>query len=107
MPRALPFTLREQIVRLRQADQTYAQIAATLQVKERSVEHLCKRYRARGEEGLSNDYSHCGPKQIAFDADIQQKALEMRREHPRWGGGLVRLQLIAQFAARGLPCVRT
>jgi transposase len=107
MPRALPFTLREQIVRLRQAGQTYAQIAASLQVKARSVEHLCKRYRARGEEGLSTDYSQCGPKQIAFDADIQQRALEMRREHPRWGGGLICLQLQELFAKRTLPCVRT
>lgn len=107
MPRALPFALREQIVRLRQAGQTYAQIAATLRVKERSVEHLCKRYQARGEEGLSTGYSQCGPKQIAFDADIQQAALQMRREHPRWGGGLIRLQLMAQGAERALPSVRT
>src|SRR5579872_1723910 len=107
MPRALSFALREQIVRLRQAGQTYAQIAAALAVKERSVAHLCKRHQVRGEAGLKPDYSPGGPKQIAFDAEIKQAALAMRREHSGWGGMLIRLQLREQWLTRSLPSVRT
>jgi transposase len=107
MPQALPFAIREQIVKRRQAGQTCAQIAIELKVKKRTVEHICNRYRTRGEEGLSTNYSHCGPQQIAFETDIHQAALQMRREHPRWGGGLIRLQLNEPFAQRTLPSVRT
>jgi transposase len=107
MPRALALPLREQIAQLRQQGLSYRQIAECLDVKERTVREICRRYRQQGEAGLQIHYERCGVRGIQFPAPIYQAALSLKREHPRWGAPLIRLQLAEPFPDTPLPGVRT
>jgi hypothetical protein len=107
MPRALPLPLREQIVRCHQQGQPLQQIALQLNLSYRSVCHCWQRYRVLGEAGLHNNYSHCGAKQTQFSRDLQQRVLALKKEHPRWGAPLIRLNIRAQFPQASVPSTRT
>jgi transposase len=107
MPRALPLPLREQLVELRQRGLSLAEVARQLAVPYRSVWRLWHRYAQRGSAGLAPDYAHCGPQGCQFPAPLKQAALTLKQAHPRWGAGLIRLQLAEQFPGEPLPGVRT
>jgi len=107
MPRALPLPLREQIIALRCQGHSLAQVARTLHVKEHTVRHLWERYQQRGSLGLETDYARCGRSGCRFPPALFTAALEMKRQHPRWGAGFLRVELAAQFPNVVLPGVRT
>lgn len=77
-------------------------IAQELNLKYRTVRQIWARFRQRGEAGLQLRYGQCG-RASPFPAAVQQAALALKREHPRWGGGLIHLQLAAQFAGQPVP----
>jgi transposase len=81
-------------------------IAQELELKYRSVRQIWARYRQRGEAGLQPHYEQCG-RASPFPAAIQRAALALKREHPRWGGGLIHLQLAEQFPGQLVPKERT
>jgi hypothetical protein len=64
------------------------------------------RYPQEGREGLHTHYAHCGPKGPKAPPAVPAAALELKREHPSWGAGLIRLQLVERFAASEVPQVR-
>jgi len=103
MPRALPFPQREQIVQRHQQGETLVAIAQSLKVKYRTVRQWWRRFRQHGEAGLKTHYDHCGPKAPRAAPAVHQAALTMKREHPTWGAGLIRLELRAQFPDEPLP----
>ena len=106
MPQAWPLALREQIVQRHQQGEPLTEIAAALKVPYRTVRRWWHRYQQAGPEGLRTHYSHCGPKAPKAPAAVHAAALELKREHPSWGAGLIRLQLVAQFGASEVPQVR-
>jgi hypothetical protein len=77
-----------------------------LGLKYRSVRQIWYRYRQRGEAGLQTQYKQCG-RASPFPAAVHQTALALKGEHPRWGGGLIHLQLAEQFPGQRLPKERT
>lgn len=103
MPRALPFPQREQIVQRHQQGETLAAIAQSLKVKYRTVRQWWRRFRLAGEAGLQTHYDHCGPKAPRAAPAVHQAALTMKQEHPTWGAGLIRLELLARFPDQPLP----
>jgi hypothetical protein len=107
MPRAIPRPVREQIVERHAHGEKLGRIAASLALSYRAVQALCKCYEQQGEAGLENGYGRCGKQGVQFAPAVQQAALQMKREHARWGGGLIRLQLAEQFPAQKRPGVRT
>ena len=107
MPRALALPLREQIVQRHQQGQPLQQIAQELDLSYRSVCHCWQRFCRLGEAGLPPDYNRCGTHQREFSEDLQQQVLALKKEHPRWGAGLIRLTLQPQFADTALPSART
>jgi hypothetical protein len=107
MPRAVPLPQREQLVALRQTGLPLTQIAQTLALPYRTVRGLWRRYREQGAAGLPPAYARCGPAGGRFPAALAAAAVALKQAHPRWGGGLIRLQLRAQFPAQPLPSVRT
>jgi hypothetical protein len=51
-------------------------------------------------------YTHCGQQQAAAtDPELVEAICRTRREHPRWGAEMIRLELAEQYQA--LPCART
>jgi transposase len=103
MPRALPLALREQIVRRRQQREPLTAIAEALQVPERTVRRWWHKYQQAGPDGLQTHYAHCGPKGPKAPPAVHAAALELKREHPTWGAGLIRLQLVERFDAAAVP----
>jgi transposase len=82
-------------------------IAQSLNVPYRTVRNWWRRFRMEGEAGLQTHYDQCGPKQPKTDQAIHAAALTFKQEHPKWGGGLIRVELQKQFPGQGLPHVRT
>jgi hypothetical protein len=107
MARAIPLPAREQIVALRQQGHTYAQIAQQLGRKERGVREVCCRFRLQGAASLPIHYDRCGHPGSRFPAPLREHALQLKRQHRRWGAPLIRLQLADAFPGERLPGVRT
>lgn len=107
MPQAIPRPRREAIIALRQEGATLAQIATTLEMRERTVREICRRYRLQGPASVETHYDRCGSTGRRFPTPVWEAAVALKREHPCWGGGLIRLQLGEQFPHEPLPAVRT
>jgi transposase len=106
MPQPLPFPLRQELVRRHQQGETLLAIAQSLKAPYPTVRNWWRRYRQAGEAGLHTHYDRCGPQQPKAGTAIQQAALTMKRDHPPWGAGLIRLELAKQFPDQYLPQVR-
>jgi transposase len=84
------------------------EVAAAMGVSAQSVHSWITRYMAEGLPGLA-DRSHrpgfC-PHQVAGEAEVV--VAEMRRQHPKWGGKRIRLELLRRPPeGRALPSERT
>ena len=105
MPAALPVPLRERMVQLHEQGHLLTEIAQQLALRYATVRTWWRRYRKEGTAGLVPRYDRCGPKG-SQQPDIQQAALTLKRAHPTWGAGLIRVELRRQFPAPSLPQVR-
>ena len=107
MPRALPFSQREQVILLRAAGQSLASIAQQLALPWATVRDVWRRYRDHGAAGLAVQYARCGRSGVRFPAALYAQALALKRAHTRWGAPLIRLELAAAFPQQPVPGVRT
>jgi hypothetical protein len=98
--------VREQIVRRHQQGETLAAIGLDLSVPYRTVRRWWHRFQEDGEAGLHTHYDRCGPKEPRAGAAVHTAALALKREHPTWGAGVIRLQLVAPFGEENVPQVR-
>ena len=105
MPAPIPVPVRHTILQRWQKGDSVAKLAEDLQLSERTVRHLVQRFAQRGAEALDPDYARCGTKKLPIESDAYQKAVELRQQHPKWGGGLIRVML--QEADQPCPSVRT
>ncbi len=103
MPQPLPFPLRQALVRRHQQGETLDALAESMQIAPSTVRNWWQRFRREGEAGLQTRYQHCGPPGPKAAPAVHQAALRMKREHPTWGAGLIRLELQAQFPDQPLP----
>jgi transposase len=72
----------------------------------RTVQRLFARFEQRGDDGIAPDYRRCGQQQAgATAAPLVQHVCQTRREHPRWGSEMIRLELEDHYDA--LPSART
>lgn len=107
MPAAIARPIREELVRRHQAGEPLTELALALGLSYRAARGLWRRFRALGEKGLDNAYANCGPPGPRFPEPIYQATLCLRREHPRFGAGLIRLKLQDRFPGQALPSERT
>src|SRR5438552_6837108 len=107
MSRALPVPIRRALFQRWQQGQSAAAIAQALSLPPRTVRRLLRRFERRGAAGVPPSYDRCGPKAAATSAELVQAALALRREHPTWGAGLIRVLLRRGHAGRPLPTART
>jgi Helix-turn-helix domain len=106
MPRPIPVPVRLAMFRLWQQGRAPAQIAEALDLSPISVRRLIRRFRGRGSDGIAPDYR---PPRTASpsDSDFAMAAIRLRREHPTWGAGLIRVQLLENPSLGPAPSVRT
>src|SRR5512135_3882426 len=107
MPRSLPVPVRQAIWRRFQDGQDGPTIAAALGFAPRTVRKLLRRFRCGGQAAVQPSYDRCGATTPKLPEPIVQAALGLRREHPTWGAGLIRVMLRRQRLHDPLPVERT
>ncbi len=107
MPRPLSVPLRQEIVRRRQQGLPLIQIAADLAIPYGTVRNIWRLYRRHDREGLAPDYRFCGRRVPPPIQELLRIACDLKREHPVWGAGLIRLQLRKHAHDRDLHSVRS
>src|SRR5512135_1086939 len=106
MPRPIPVPLRQAMFRLWQQGQRTGQIAAALGLPCSTIRRLLGRFRRDGRDGIVPDY-HRPSAVAATPPDVARAALRVRREHPTWGAGLIRVHLLQGMPGQAVPSVRT
>ena len=96
MPAAIPMPVRQAILKRWQKGESVASLAEELKLSVRTVRNLVHRFAERGQSGLEPDYGRCATNTMPTNRDEFQKAIEMREQHPTWGGGLIRVLLQEQ-----------
>ena len=107
MSHPTPVPVRQLIVQRAAQGQSAGLIARCLGLVPRTVRRLVQRLRRQGPKALatscpSRPYQH--PPQ--FRAFVEE-ALQLRREHPTWGAGLVCVMLRRDYPADPIPAERT
>src|SRR5882724_8808673 len=107
MPRALPLPLRQLVIQRCQDGHDPATVAADLGLKPDTVRRLVRRLRVAGPEAIAPWYPRCGHGQPTADPLLIAAAVDLRRQHPDWGAGFLRVRLLEMFSEPTPPCVRT
>jgi transposase len=107
MPRAIPLPTRQDIVQRHQEGASLRRIAEELSLPFSTVRQIWRRFRDHGEAGLPANYAACrrpGPRSARR---VHRAALWLRRRHPDWGGGLIRLLIAQRWPDEPVPHERT
>jgi transposase len=81
-------------------------VAALFSLSLRTVQRLFARFELHGAQGIAPDYSGCGQHQpLRTPAELREQICHTRRQHPRWGSEMIRLEL--EDHADALPGART
>ena len=105
MPAALPLPTRSAIVERRQQGMAFRQIATELQTPYASVRQVWHHWQQRGTlQPNSAACAHPGPRKPEA---VYAAAVDLKRQHPRWGAVVIRLELLQRFAETEVPAVRT
>ena len=107
MPQPLPVPLRQAIWLRFQGGQDPAAIAEDLGLEPRTVRRLVARCRQMGRDAVVPAYDRCGAATPKPAESLVQAAVGLRREHPTWGAGLIRVILGHQLPDDPLPSART
>ena len=106
MPRAIPVPIRRRIWQHLQRGLSAAAIARLLQLPASTVRDLARRWRHDGSAGLPPDYQCCGRPAAPSPAPLFDLVCQLRRLHPSWGAGYLRVRLCAGHGP-AVPSVRT
>jgi transposase len=101
MPQAISFDKRAEIWQRKSQGQANAEIARAVEVSPQTV----KRILNRGPAGIAPGYDRCGRNGREHSAEVQKAAIDLKREHPGWGGVVIGLKLAKTFAR--VPASRT
>jgi DNA-binding transcriptional ArsR family regulator len=85
---------------------TTTEISQAFDLSPRTVRNLLKRFRERGDEGLTPDYHRLPQPPPPPSHPAFAPAVLLRQAHPLWGAGLILTYLKLQGVGP-LPCVRT
>ena len=107
MPKPIPVPVRRTLWERARRGESTAALAAAFGLPPRTVRHLLRRLRRRGEAGLVPDYHRNPPPAHAYPDAVRQAVLATRRAHPTWGAELIRVALREQRPEVAWPCART
>ena len=106
MPVPIPYAHRLEIVERKEKGESLAQIAESLGYSYWGVRQIWRRYRKEGKEGLKTRY-RSGWQEPRTKREIYEKAMALKREHPKWGAGLIRSMLLDEWPEEEVPSERT
>ena len=107
MPKPIPFPIREKLWERARLGEGSASLAEAFNLSPRTVRHLLKRFRDRGEAALATDYRPPVAPAHAKSAAIRQAVLDKRRDHPTWGAEIIRVALAEERPEVAWPQART
>lgn len=93
---------RQEAIRRWQAGEKKSYISRSLEVDYNTLLGWIKRFISEGPTGLHVKYSACGRKPSA-PAEALERAKELRKAHPDWGGGYIRLNLLRELPGEKVP----
>jgi len=106
MPRAIPLIQREEIVRRHQAGEKLPAIALALGLSRWTVRQVWRRHQRLGPAGLPA--SRPGrARATRFSRRVKRGTVFLKRYHPRWGAGLIRVLVSLHWPQERLPTVRS
>lgn len=103
--RAHSISTRHRAVELHKQGISRKRIATELAVDYDVVCDWIKRYLTEGEKGLSSRYHRCGRKPV-LAAEVHRAANWLKRLHPAWGAGFIRVALMERYPYLHIPCER-
>jgi transposase len=105
MPAPLRVESRRQIVERHQQGETLKSISAELKLPYVSVKAIWRHWRKHGK--LTPNYEKAQQRGTRRYGPLYAEGVEMKRQHPRWGAGLIRVELQKQFPDLPMPSERT
>jgi transposase len=105
MPAATALSTRREIVQRHQRGEKFKTIADELRVSYGTVRTIWRQFEQHGH--VNPAYERCRHTAIRKPQAICEQGVALKRAHPGWGAGLIRLELADQFAASELPSQRT
>jgi transposase len=106
MPAATPEPIRQAIWQAALQGHDAARIAQDLDRPARTVRHLLARFRATGLPWPPR-FDRSGRRSSPTFAALRQQALDLRRQHPRWGAQRILTQLLPGDRCEGRPDLST
>lgn len=105
MPAALSIGERRQIVAMYEQGDSFSAIADELKRDYETVRKIYHRYQQSGQ--LEANYDKCGHQGIRSREAVYQRAIQLKQVHPKWGAGLIWVELAEEFDETDLPSERT
>ena len=107
MPAPIPLPLRQAIVRRHCRGETPVAIAQALGLTPRTVRRLLRLDRQRADSSLAPAYRRGPRPRSATAQQLHDHALDLRRQHPTWGAGLIRIFLGRHHTPTEVPTERS
>ena len=85
MPKPVPIPIRQKIWERAGRGESAASLAQSFDLSPRTVRHLLKRARQRGDPGLLPSYRGPATLAHAHPDEVRHAVLALRRDHPTWG----------------------
>lgn len=105
MPAATRVSIRHEIVNRREAGERFSDIAHDLRMPYATVRNVYAHYKKTGD--VKPAYDRCCHTSVRKPQAVYERAIELKTANPRWGGGLIWVQLTKEFEEETLPSVRT
>jgi len=105
MPHPIPVPVRQVMIQRAEQGQSAGLIARSLGLVARTVRQLLQRLRKQGPNALATSYS--GRPHPSQSRTLIEEAIQLRRAHPTWGAGLVRVLLRRHYPKAPIPAERT
>jgi len=105
MPAALSMRERQTIIEMREQGHSFRKIAEALHRDDETVRKIYHRYQQVGQ--LEPSYDKCRQQAIRSSEAVYERTIELKQAHPKWGAGLIWVELAEDFAEEDLPSERT
>jgi transposase len=107
MPAPVPIPVRKTMFKLFKRGLSTDAVAQRFGLPLRTVRRLAARFRERGEEGVRPSYVAKPVNPKAFAETVKESFVQLRREHPTWGSGYLRLRWSEAHPRERLPSDRS
>ena len=105
MPAALSLPIRKEIIERRSRGETLRHISREMDLSYDSVRAIWRHWKTHDK--LAPNYDACRQPGPRKPRAVVERALQMKREHRRWGAGLIRLLLGDEFEEHDVPSERS